>query len=79
MWKTLPIHLKISNFYSRGSTMRLDGDKPSPTLVPGHSNFSSTPRKKHRSITVREGCLYKLGFHWIINFFGSHSKKDVSM
>ncbi|MCJ0602353.1 DNA cytosine methyltransferase, partial [Enterococcus cecorum] len=49
----LPEELKISKFYSRGSTMRLAGDKPSPTLVPGHSNFPIHP-KENRSITVRE-------------------------
>lgn len=49
----LPEELKISKFYSRGATMRLDGTQPSPTLVPGHSNFPVHP-KEHRSITVRE-------------------------
>lgn len=33
--------------------MRLNGNQPSPTLVPGHSNFPVHP-KYHRSITVRE-------------------------
>lgn len=69
----LPEHLKISKFYSRGSTMRLHGDKPSPTLVPGHSNFPVHP-KEHRSITVREAACIT-GFPVDYKFFGSHSKR----
>jgi len=69
----LPEHLKISKFYSRGSTMRLHGDKPSPTLVPGHSNFPVHP-KKHRSITVREASTIT-GFPLDYKFFGSHTKR----
>jgi len=69
----LPEHLKISKFYSRGSTMRLSGDKPSPTLVPGHSNFPVHP-KEHRSITVREAAVIT-GFPLDYKFFGSHSKR----
>jgi len=69
----LPDELKISKFYSRGSTMRLDGNKPSPTLVPGHSNFPVHP-KKHRCITVREAACIT-GFPIEYKFFGSHSKR----
>ena len=69
----LPEHLKISTFYSRGSTMRLAGDKPSPTLVPGHSNFPVHP-KEHRSITVREAATIT-GFPNDYKFFGTHSKR----
>lgn len=69
----LPEHLKISKFYSRGSTMRLNGNKPSPTLVPGHSNFPVHP-KEHRSITVREAAIIT-GFPLEYKFFGSHSKR----
>ncbi len=69
----LPEHLKISKFYSRGSTMRLNGNKPSPTLVPGHSNFPVHP-KEHRSITVREAAVIT-GFPLEYKFFGSHSKR----
>jgi len=69
----LPEHLKISKFYSRGSTMRLHGDKPSPTLVPGHSNFPVHP-KEHRSITVREAATIT-GFPLNYKFFGNHSKR----
>lgn len=69
----LPDELKISKFYSRGSTMRLAGDEPSPTLVPGHSNFPVHP-KEHRSITVREAAAIT-GFPSNYKFFGNHSKR----
>jgi len=69
----LPEELKISKFYSRGSTMRLNGKAPSPTLVPGHSNFPVHP-KFHRSITVREAAVIT-GFPLKYKFFGSHSKR----
>ncbi len=69
----LPKNLKISSFYSRGNTMRLDMDKLSPTLVPGHSNFPVHP-KEHRSITVREAAIIT-GFPLKYKFFGSHSKR----
>ncbi len=69
----LPEHLKISKFYSRGSTMRLNGNKPSPTLVPGHSNFPVHP-KEHRSISVREAAVIT-GFPLDYKFFGSHTKR----
>lgn len=69
----LPKNLKISKFYSRGNTMRLDGNKPSPTLVPGHSNFPVHP-KEHRSITVREAACIT-GFPKNYVFFGSHTKR----
>lgn len=69
----LPPELKISKFYSRGNTMRLDGNKPSPTLVPGHSNFPVHP-VQHRSITVREAaCITGFPMNYI--FFGSHTKR----
>lgn len=69
----VPDHLKISNFYSRGATMRLDGNSPSPTLVPGHSNFPVHPQY-HRSITVREAASIT-GFPLAYKFFGSHAKR----
>ena len=69
----LPEDLKISKFYSRGNTMRLDGDEPSPTLVPGHSNFPVHP-KEDRSITVREAATIT-GFPQNYKFFGSHTKR----
>jgi DNA (cytosine-5)-methyltransferase 1 len=69
----LPEDLKISSFYSRGNTMRLDPDAPSPTLVPGHSNFPVHPLE-HRSITVREAAAIT-GFPLNYKFFGSHTKR----
>ncbi|MGM0438591.1 MAG: DNA cytosine methyltransferase [Bacillota bacterium] len=69
----VPEELKISKFYSRGCTMRLDRNKPAPTLVPGHSNFPVHPWE-HRSITVREAaCL--MGFPSDYKFFGSHTSR----
>ncbi len=69
----LPEDLKISKFYSRGNTMRLAGNEPSPTLVPGHSNFPVHP-KENRSITVREAATIT-GFPLQYKFFGSHTKR----
>lgn len=69
----LPEDLKISKFYSRGNTMRLDGNKPSPTLVPGHSNFPVHPLE-NRSITVREAACIT-GFPVDYKFFGNHTKR----
>jgi len=69
----LPEDLKISKFYSRGNTMRLAGNEPSPTLVPGHSNFPVHP-KEDRSITVREAATIT-GFPKNYKFFGSHTKR----
>ena len=68
-----PKHLKISRFYSRGCTMRLDDRKPSPTLVPGHSNFPVHPHE-HRSISVREAAQIT-GFPLNYKFFGNHTKR----
>ena len=69
----LPEELKISKFYSRGSTMRLDSKKCSPTLVPGHSNFPIHPTED-RVITVREASTIT-GFPLNYKFFGSHTKR----
>lgn len=69
----LPKHLKISKFYSRGNTMRLSRKKPSPTLVPGHSNFPVHP-VEDRSITVREAATIT-GFPLDYKFIGSHTKR----
>ena len=69
----LPDDLKISSFYSRGATMRLDSNKPAPTLVPGHSNFPVHPTED-RSITVREAATIT-GFPLDYKFFGSHTKR----
>lgn len=69
----LPKDLHISKFYSRGCTMRLDRNKPSPTLVPGHSNFPVHP-VENRSITVREAATIT-GFPLNYKFFGSHTSR----
>jgi DNA (cytosine-5)-methyltransferase 1 len=69
----VPDELKISRFYSRGNTMRLNGNDASPTLVPGHSNFPVHPRE-HRSITVREAATIT-GFPVSYKFVGSHTKR----
>lgn len=73
----LPEELKISAFYSRGNTQRLDRNKPSPTLVPGHSNFPIHPWE-HRSITVREAATIT-GFPTDYKFVGSHSSRCVQI
>lgn len=69
----LPEELRISRFYSRGCTMRLNGNEPSPTLVPGHSNFPVHP-KEHRSITVREAAAIT-GFPNDYVFEGNHTQR----
>ena len=69
----VPKHLKISKFYSRGCTMRLDENKSCPTLVPGHSNFPIHPNE-HRSISVREAAQIT-GFPSGYKFFGNHTKR----
>jgi DNA (cytosine-5)-methyltransferase 1 len=69
----VPRNLKISKFYSRGCTMRLDRKKPAPTLVPGHSNFPVHPTED-RSITVREAAML-MGFPENYKFFGSHTSR----
>jgi len=53
--------------------MRLNGNKPAPTLVPGHSNFPVHP-KFHRSITVREAAAIT-GFPIDYKFVGSHTQR----
>ncbi|GAA9134362.1 hypothetical protein Taitung71_05820 [Helicobacter pylori] len=68
--ESLPKHLQISKFYSRGNTMRLKMGALSPTLVPGHSNFPLHPTE-HRSITIREAAtitgfpIYFLQIFWL--------------
>ncbi len=69
----LPKDLRISKFYSRGSTMRLDSHKCCPTLVPGHSNFPVHPFED-RVITVREAATIT-GFPLDYKFFGSHTQR----
>jgi DNA (cytosine-5)-methyltransferase 1 len=73
----LPEDLKISAFYSRGNTQRLNRNAPAPTLVPGHSNFPIHPWE-HRSITVREAATIT-GFPTNYNFFGSHTSRCIQI
>lgn len=73
----LPEDMKISKFYSRGNTQRLDRNKPTPTLVPGHSNFPIHPWE-HRSITVREAATVT-GFPLNYRFCGSHTARCMQI
>ena len=73
----MPEELKISKFYSRGNTQRLDRNKPAPTLVPGHSNFAIHPWE-HRSITVREAATIT-GFPVNYKFHGSHTSRCIQI
>ena len=73
----IPSDLQISKFYSRGSTQRLDRNRPAPTLVPGHSNFPIHPWE-HRSITVREAATIT-GFPNNYKFHGSHTSKCIQI
>jgi DNA (cytosine-5)-methyltransferase 1 len=73
----LPDDLKISNFYSRGNTQRLNRNLPAPTLVPGHSNFPIHPWE-NRSITVREAATIT-GFPTNFQFCGSHSSRCMQI
>lgn len=73
----IPDELKISAFYSRGNTQRLNRNLPSPTLVPGHSNFPIHPWE-HRSITVREAATIT-GFPLDYKFCGSHTSRCVQI
>ena len=74
---SIPIELKISKFFSRGNTQRLDRNKSVPTLVPGHSNFPIHPWE-HRSITVREAATIT-GFPLYYKFIGSHSARCMQI
>lgn len=73
----VPEDLKISKFFSRGNTQRLDRNKSVPTLVPGHSNFPIHPWE-HRSITVREAATIT-GFPLDYKFVGSHSSRCMQI
>jgi DNA (cytosine-5)-methyltransferase 1 len=73
----VPEELKISSFYSRGNTQRLNRNLPSPTLVPGHSNFPVHPWE-HRSITVREAAAIT-GFPLNYQFSGSHTSRCIQI
>jgi DNA (cytosine-5)-methyltransferase 1 len=73
----LPDDLKISAFYSRGNTQRLNRNLPVPTLVPGHSNFPIHPFE-HRSITIREAATIT-GFPLDYKFCGSHTSRCIQI
>ena len=73
----IPDELKISKFFSRGNTQRLDRNKSVPTLVPGHSNFPIHPWE-HRSITVREAATIT-GFPLDYKFVGNHSARCMQI
>ena len=73
----IPDELKISAFYSRGNTQRLNRNLPAPTLVPGHSNFPIHPYE-HRSITVREAATIT-GFPLNYKFSGSHTSRCIQI
>jgi DNA (cytosine-5)-methyltransferase 1 len=73
----IPDELKISAFYSRGNTQRLNRNLPAPTLVPGHSNFPIHPWE-HRSITVREAATIT-GFPLDYKFCGSHTSRCIQI
>lgn len=73
----IPDELKISAFYSRGNTQRLNRNSPCPTLVPGHSNFPIHPYE-HRSITIREAATIT-GFPLDYKFSGSHTSRCMQI
>jgi len=73
----IPDELKISAFYSRGNTQRLNRNIPAPTLVPGHSNFPIHPWE-NRSITVREAATIT-GFPINYKFCGSHTSRCIQI
>ena len=64
-------------YFSRGTSSRLDFDKPAPTLVPGHSAFQIHPIE-NRSITVREGAILT-GFDKEFKFYGSHTSRCMQI
>lgn len=64
-------------YFSRGTSSRLDLNKPAPTLVPGHSSFQIHPTE-HRSITVREGATIT-GFNINYKFYGSHTSRCMQI
>lgn len=74
---SVPEHLKVSKFFSRGNTQRLDRKKSVPTLVPGHSNFPIHPWE-HRQITVREAATIT-GFPIDYKFMGGHSSRCMQI
>jgi DNA (cytosine-5)-methyltransferase 1 len=73
----IPDYLKISSYYSRGNTQRLDRKQPAPTLVPGHCNFPIHPWE-HRSITIREASTIT-GFPLNYKFYGSTISRCIQI
>jgi DNA (cytosine-5)-methyltransferase 1 len=76
-FKKILSNQKSGSFSSRGTSHRLDYNKPAPTLVPGHSSFQIHPTE-NRSITVREGAIIT-GFSNNYNFVGSHSDRCMQI
>jgi DNA (cytosine-5)-methyltransferase 1 len=76
-FKKITCDKKDSGFSSRGTSSRLDINKPAPTLVPGHSSFQIHPTE-HRSISVREGGTIS-GFPITYKFVGSHSDRCMQI
>lgn len=76
-FKKITCDKKSDGFSSRGTSKRLDLNKPAPTLVPGHSSFQIHPTE-HRSITVREGATIT-GFPIDFKFCGSHSDRCMQI
>ena len=76
-FKKITCDKKADGYFSRGSAQRLSYNKPSPTLVPGHSSFQIHP-EKHRSITVREGALIT-SFPNNYKFKGNHSDRCMQI
>jgi DNA (cytosine-5)-methyltransferase 1 len=76
-FKKITHEKKSGGFSSRGTSQRLDYNKPAPTLVPGHSSFQIHP-EYHRSITVREGATIT-GFPIDYKFSGSHSDRCMQI
>lgn len=76
-FKNITCEKKAEGFSSRGTSNRLDLNKPAPTLVPGHSSFQIHPIE-HRSITVREGAIIS-GFPIDYKFIGSHSDRCMQI
>ena len=76
-FKQITCDKKAGTFFSRGSSQRLDYNKPAPTLVPGHSSFQLHPTE-HRSITVREGAIIS-GFPKDFQFAGVHGHQCMQI
>jgi len=76
-FKQITCGKKTGTFFSRGSSQRLDYNKPAPTLVPGHSSFQLHPTEL-RSITVREGAIIS-GFPKDFKFAGVHGHQCMQI